>query len=350
MDEQLASTLASVFIDAEGIHVRGLAALPGGFSRETFAFDIEVQGGEHAGELPMILRKDPPAAVAILETSRLVEHNLLESLRANTSIPISRSYCAEMNPDVFGERAMIIQRMPGNGQTSDLFHDGPDTDQVDDVVRHLCEIMVELHETSIEKIDPHGELADPRGVGIDASSWDAYMDTTFEYYIDSYPTLEFDPMMLTLLDSFLSLRRNKPRPVPLSIVHGDFNPANFLYEDGKVTALIDWENTRIGDPREDLGWMALMDVLSNSQVMSHPVDEGGFLAYYNKLRGLDITPEELGYFTLFGTANIAVPVNAAIARRTRKEHMEFLHLYLVQSQAPALMSFISLLDYPGVPA
>ena len=96
--------------------------------------------------------------------------------------------------------------------------------------------------------------------------------------------------------------------------------------------------------------MALMDVLSNSQVMSHPVDEGGFLAYYNKLRGLDITPEELGYFTLFGTANIAVPVNAAIARRTRKEHMEFLHLYLVQSQAPALMSFISLLDYPGVPA
>ena len=30
--------------------------------------------------------------------------------------------------------------------------------------------------------------------------------------------------------------------------------------------------------------------------------------------------------------------------------MEFLHLYLVQSQAPALMSFISLLDYPGVPA
>ena len=344
------STLASVFTDAESIDVRGLAALPGGFSRETFTFDIDVRGGEHAGELPMILRKDPPAAVAILETSRLVEHNLLESLRANTSIPVSRSYCAEMNPDVFGERAMIIERMRGNGQTSDLFNDGPDVDQVDDVVRHLCEIMVELHETSIEAIDPKGELADPRSVGVDPSSWDSYIDTTCEYYINSYPSIEYDPLMLTLLDSFLSLRRNKPRPVPLSIVHGDFNPANFLYEDGKVTALIDWENTRIGDPREDLGWMVLMDVLSNSQVMSHPVDEGGFLAYYNKLRGLDITPEEIGYFTLFGTANIAVPVNAALARRTRKEHMEFLHLYMLQSSAPALMSFISLLRYPGVPA
>ena len=162
--------------------------------------------------------------------------------------------------------------------------------------------------------------------------------------------MEFDPLLLTVLDAFLWLRRNKPRPAPLGVVHGDFNPANFLYADGKVTALIDWENTRIGDPREDLGWMVLMDVLSDTQVMSHPVDEGGFLAYYNKLRGLDITPEELGYFTLFGTANIAVPVNTALARRTRKEQMEFLHLYMIQSSAPALMSFISLLGYPGVPA
>lgn len=350
MDEQLAATLSGVFEDADAIEVRGFTAVPGGFSRETFAFDVDIRGGEAAGELPMILRKDPPAAVAILETSRLVEHNLLESLRAQTSIPVSRSYCAEMDAGVFGERAMIIERMPGSGQTSDLFNDGPDADQVDDVVRHLCEIMVELHETPIATIDPNDDLADPRGVGIDPSSWDSYMDTTFEYYINAYPDMEFDPMLVTVLDSFLSLRRNKPRPLPLSIVHGDFNPANFLYENGKVTALIDWENTRIGDPREDLGWMVLMDVLSNSAVMTHPADEGGFLAYYNKLRGLDITAEELGYFTLFGTANIAVPVNTALARRTRKEQMEFLHLYMIQSSAPALMSFISLLGYPGVPA
>jgi hypothetical protein len=93
----------------------------------------------------------------------------------------------------------------------------------------------------------------------------------------------------------------------------------------------------------------LMDVLSNTQVMSHPVDEGGFLAYYNKLRGLDITPEELGYFTLFGTSNIAVPVNAAIKRRIEGQSSELLHLYLVQSSAPALIGIARLLQYPGVP-
>ena len=79
---------------------------------------------------------------------------------------------------------------------------------------------------------------------------------------------------------------------------------------GKVTALIDWENARVGDPREDLGWMMMMDDLSNTKIMNHPADEGGFLAYYNKLTGYEITEQEVGYFVLFGTANIAVPVNA----------------------------------------
>ncbi len=174
-------------------------------------------------------------------------------------------------------------------------------------MRHLCEVLVELHTTDISTLDPHGRLADPRGVGIDASSWAAYIDTTIDYYVRSFPDIDYDPSVMSILDLFLTLRRNIPRPLPLVLVHGDFNPANFLYEGGKVTALIDWENARIGDPREDLGWMTTMDILSNTHVMAHPVDEGGFLAYYNKLTGFDITQDEVDYFTLFGTANIAVP-------------------------------------------
>ena len=80
-------------------------------------------------------------------------------------------------------------------------------------------------------------------------------------------TINTDPTLIFALDLFLTLRRNKPRPLPLVLVHGDFNPANFLYEGGRVTALIDWENSRIGDPREDLGWMTTMDILSNTNVI-----------------------------------------------------------------------------------
>ena len=62
----------------------------------------------------------------------------------------------------------------------------------------------------------------------------------------------------------------------------------------------------------------------------------------------DVTMEELGWFTLFGTCNIAVPVNSAIKRRVTGQHDEFLHLYMVPSSAAALPSFAHLLNYPGV--
>jgi aminoglycoside phosphotransferase (APT) family kinase protein len=277
-------------------------------------------------------------------------HDLIGAVGAHTSIPVSRSYGAEMDASVFGEPAMVIERMGGSGQTSNLFNGGVDAGQVNDVVRHLCELLAELHTTDIAKLNGNGSLSDPRGVGIDASSWDRYMDTTFAYYIDSYPSIAYDPSAMVMLDAALSLHRAKPRPLPLALVHGDFNPANFLYENGKVTALIDWENSRVGDPREDLGWMVAMDTMSNTSVMAHPADEGGFLAYYNKLTGFNITPEELGYFMLFGTMNIAVPVVSGIKNRVDGQHQQFLHLYLLQPSSATLVAFTQLLGYPGAPS
>ena len=350
LGERLAATLARWWPDADGIGVHDLAPIPGGFSRETFRFDATVQTEGAEERHALILRKDPPDSVAILHTSREVEHDLIERVRASTTVPVTESLGAEMDRSVFGEAAMILRRAGGSPTTTDLFYDGPDADQADDVARHLCESLVELHGTGIDTLDPDGALADPRGVGIDPGSWQSYMESTFQYYLDGYERINREPGICILLDAFLTLRRHPPRPLPLAVIHGDFNPANFLYGDGRVTALIDWENARIGDPREDLGWMMMMDDLSHTQVMQHPVDEGGFLAYYNRLTGLDITPEELGYFILFGTSNIAIPVNEAIQRRVDGESREFLHLYLVQSSVPALPGIAQLLQYPGAPS
>jgi prepilin-type processing-associated H-X9-DG protein len=54
------------------------------------------------------------------------------------------------------------------------------------------------------------------------------------------------------------LRRNVPAAAgPVVIVQGDTGPGNFLYADGRVTAVLDWELAHWGDPMEDLGWLAL---------------------------------------------------------------------------------------------
>ena len=350
MQDELGSFVRRVIPGTEAVAIENLAPIPGGFSRETFRFDAHVRRDGVSEVMAMILRKDPPAASALLQTSRQVEHDLIEAVRANTNVPISQSYGVEMDASVFGEPAMLIQRMPGSGHTSNLFNEGADVGQADDVMRHLCEVMAELHTTDVSLLNAGGALSDPRGVGIDTTSWDSYMNSTFEYYINAYPASAFDPAAMILLDAALTLRRNKPRPLQLALVHGDFNPANFLYDNGRVTAMIDWENSRVGDPREDLGWMMAMDAMSNTSVMAHPRDQGGFLAYYNELTGFDITPDELGYFTLFGTSNIAMPVTASIRRRVNREHYQVLHLYILQPASTSFIGFTQLLGYPGATA
>ncbi|HKR17938.1 phosphotransferase [Rhizorhapis sp.] len=48
---------------------------------------------------------------------------------------------------------------------------------------------------------------------------------------------------------------------PAALVHGDAGPGNFMFEQGKLTALIDWELAHLGDPMEDVAWMSLRSVL-----------------------------------------------------------------------------------------
>lgn len=345
MDKAIIGLLQRVEPSITDAKVNDLQQIAGGFSRETFSCDVSATRDGEEIILPLIIRRNPPAVEAILNTSRAVEHDLIEAIRTKSTVPVSRSYGYELDPSHFGAETMVLERASGNSRTSDLFNGGPDEHQTEDVIRHLCEVLVELHSVDISIANPQGALSDPRGVGIRTGSWDEYMDTTFDYYLREYRTINWDPAMMVLLDSFLTLRRHKPQPMNLVVVHGDFNPANFLYEHSRVSALIDWENSRIGDPREDLGWMVLMDILSNTSVMSYPKKEGGFLAYYNKLTGGDITPVELGYFTLFGTANIAVPVHQSVARRVRKEHMLLMPFYLTQSSLPALPAMAQLMGY-----
>jgi len=49
-----------------------------------------------------------------------------------------------------------------------------------------------------------------------------------------------------------------PDEAPVGLVHGDFQPGNILYENGRAGGLIDWELAAIGAQGLDVGWMLMM--------------------------------------------------------------------------------------------
>lgn len=71
---------------------------------------------------------------------------------------------------------------------------------------------------------------------------------------------------------------------PSVLLHGDYWPGNLLWLDEKLTAVLDWEDAKVGDPLSDLG-NTRMEILFElgDQAMEH------FTAHYAALTGIDLT-------------------------------------------------------------
>ncbi len=84
-----------------------------------------------------------------------------------------------------------------------------------------------------------------------------------------------------------------PDPERVVIVHGDAGPANFLYQDGRVTALLDWELVHFGDPVADLAMLCLRNLFQPFI----PLPEA--FAAYEAAGGVRVDLGRVRYYRLF---------------------------------------------------
>lgn len=54
-----------------------------------------------------------------------------------------------------------------------------------------------------------------------------------------------------------ALREKLPAVDPACLVHGDYQPSNLLFEQGRISAIIDWDLAHIGSAGLDFGWLCL---------------------------------------------------------------------------------------------
>lgn len=102
------------------------------------------------------------------------------------------------------------------------------------------------------------------------------------------------------------LRDKAPRAARISITHGDFRIGNFLEVDGRITAILDWELVRLGDPAEDLGWICLQAWRGRSPYMCHFFEREELRDRYAALTGHEVSLAEMAYWEAFGTFKLAV--------------------------------------------
>jgi aminoglycoside phosphotransferase (APT) family kinase protein len=94
-----------------------------------------------------------------------------------------------------------------------------------------------------------------------------------------------------------------PDPERIVVVHGDAGPANFLYQDNQVTALLDWELVHYGDPMEDLAMLCLRNLFQPFI----PLPEA--FAQYEAAGGVKVDLGRVRYYRLFYQARFAGSVS-----------------------------------------
>jgi aminoglycoside phosphotransferase (APT) family kinase protein len=249
--------------------VRRYEAMVGGYSRVMAR--AEVAWSDGSVEM-VVLRGDPPAGKAMIETDRDVEHALLHALssRGSVAMPAVRAY--DSSGAELGTKCIVLDHVDGQS------------------------LQALLNATPIEQ---HGEHA------LDL------VDTLDRGHAESVPFLRY---VASWLDA------HRPPPLPLRLVHSDFQAANIMVERGGRHLMIDWELAHVGDPREDLGYYNVYSSASGPNLFAR--DPEAFLARYRERTGFDeqaVNLTTMAYFSSLAAITVYAQVlqgAGALARGT----------------------------------
>ena len=269
--------------------------MTGGYSRLMAKATVRWDDGkvEH-----LVLRGDPPPGKAMMETDRATEWALLSALGHAESIPMPAARFFDATGDELGTKCIVLDFVEGRSLQSFLNDCEPGA--YGHHTFDLVDTMARVH--SIDPSDVGDAIARP-------TDWSTYITSLIDRFrradrdhVESNPFLRY---VAEWLDA------NKPAPLPLRIVHSDFQPANIMVAPDGSHQVIDWELTHIGDPREDLGYYAVYSASSGpSLIMQDPL---AFLARYRERTGFGedtINLATLGYFSSLAAISVYAQILA----------------------------------------
>jgi aminoglycoside phosphotransferase (APT) family kinase protein len=230
------------------------------------------------------------AAAGQLETALRPEYETIAALWGS-GVPVPRALWLDDTGEALGRQLFVTEWVPGSADTRSLRSTEGD-DDVRSVALELARAAATLHRLDVASF-PHltstPETTPSTAASLQLDYWDALLR---RQRLEPHPVLVYGVRWL----------RQRIRPAHrVSLVHGDLRFGNLLAAHGRLTALLDWEMTHLGDPIEDLGWVyrSLW-----SPAASLPFPE--FLAAYVDAGGGPVDRDQLRWWQVFSEVKHAV--------------------------------------------
>ena len=230
-------------LPAESVKVTHLTRIPGGASRETWMFKAVWGDGSGRQSQELVLRLDPPAS--LVESERALEYAFYRAFE-NSPVPVPRMRWLENDATHLGAPFFVMDRIGGCEGAWRPLLEPPYDESRPKIARRLYEVLAEIHRL------------DWSGTGIteviDAPAPDACWKRALDYWEGMISANEVSPQPIARA-AIRWLRANPPpAPERVTVVHGDYRTGNFLYDQGDIKGIVDWEMAHLGDPLEDLAW------------------------------------------------------------------------------------------------
>lgn len=223
----------------------------------TFLFETRVKGSRAPGHYVL---KIPPRGVARRgNTDVYRQAPLLRALHA-AGLPVPMVPWADENEHWFGVPFIVMERLPG--RTFFVWDPHPSFARTAHAAEPLWRAAVEVL-PRIHQFDWRRQLANwqaPEPLLEQITRWQRiYLQSPEPYWIEQAQAVE------------QLLLKTMPANAPVGLYHGDYQPGNILYDAGKLTGVIDWEISGIGDSLLDIGWLMMAADQANWVETWHPI-------------------------------------------------------------------------------
>ncbi|MEU1417612.1 phosphotransferase family protein [Streptomyces sp. NPDC005731] len=247
-----------------------------------------------------VVRRPPLGHVLATAHDMKREHRVISALHP-TAVPVPRTVLLCEDESVLGAPFYVMDFVEGTpyrtaGQLVPL---GPQRTR--EAVLGLVDTLVELH------------AVDPAGVGLaDFGRPEGFLDRQLRRWgkqLDASRNRE-----LPGIDELhAALGRELPVSPAATVIHGDYRLDNVLLgDDDRITAVLDWEMSTLGDPLTDVGLLVMYSVplgtphspvSTTAEAAGHP-EPAELIERYARLSGRDLAA--VSWYTAFAWFKLAV--------------------------------------------
>jgi aminoglycoside phosphotransferase (APT) family kinase protein len=281
--------------------VSDLVALPGGFSRRMYRADVVDPPDEDFGVIVCVRGSD-----SLLASSLEQEYGIYEVLKDVTvATPRVHGKCTAPDNPV-GGAFFVMDRLPGEApnvwRATDRERLEKNWRTSRGVATDMVAMLAAIHQTDVAPLRSFVKRLNFEQV---VASWKK-----------SYEEVRLirDPIVDEAYEWVLE---RVPEPVGEHLVHGDFRIGNCLVHEGRVTGVLDWELAYLGDPRFDLGYLALVYSAgklfrSGSGLMGAFAERQWFWDRYTALTGMPVDPDVVLTFSVLSALMLVANLSSGV--------------------------------------